>query len=153
MGEALFSHDPEAVMVIHGLGSCIGLVLYDRKRRCGGLCHIVLPQANNGLAITVPARFADAAVPYAIDQMRKIGSDVGDLEAKIAGGANLFSAGGVSILNIGENNIKAVTLALSRANVRLVAKEVGGTLGRTMRFFLADGRVEVKTVTGGTQTL
>lgn len=153
LGEAFFSGDPEAVMIVHGLGSCIGLVLYDRKRRCGGLCHIVLPRANNGQAAVTPARFADAAVPYAIDQMRKYGSGVRDLEAKITGGASLFNTGGISVLNIGENNIGAVTQALSQANVRLAATEVGGTLGRTMKFFLADGRVEVSTIAAAARIL
>ena len=37
---------PPAVLVSLGLGSCVGVALYDPERKVGGLAHIMLPSSN-----------------------------------------------------------------------------------------------------------
>ena len=78
------SQDPNA------LGSCVGVVLYDRIARLGGLAHIVLPEARG--AVDHPGKYADTAIPTLIaDFDRRLGGKVRPrLVAKLVGGANMF---------------------------------------------------------------
>ena len=46
------------------LGSCVGVVLYDRTARLGGLAHIVLPKAHG--TVDHPGKYADTAIPALI---------------------------------------------------------------------------------------
>ena len=64
--------------------------------------------------------------------------------------ANLAPAGAIQM---GERNVVATRQALQAAGVPLVAEAVGGDFGRTVRFFVGDGRVEVSSVAHGTQPL
>ena len=72
------------------LGSCVGVVLYDRVARLGGLAHIVLPSARG--AVDHPGKYADTAIPALIaDFERRLGGKArARLTAKLAGGASMF---------------------------------------------------------------
>ena len=51
------------------LGSCVGVVLYDRVARVGGLAHIVLPNSRG--ATDHPGKFADTAIPAMIAEIER----------------------------------------------------------------------------------
>ncbi len=142
LGKAYCSTNWEEILVIHGLGSCIGLALYDPATRASVLCHVVLPSTEEANP-KEPARFANTAVPWALNQMLSLGARRPSIIAKIVGGASLFGAS-TSLLSIGDRNIKAVTDAIAHAGLKLVAKEVGGDKGRTMTLYVADGRIEIR---------
>ena len=87
------------------LGSCVGLVLYERRLKIGGLAHIVLPKAPAGHTDT-PGKFVDTAVPALIRKMEELaGGATLKLCAKLAGGANMFNTTAAN--TIGEQNIEA----------------------------------------------
>ena len=47
-----------------GLGSCVGVVLYDLTKKVCGMAHIMLPDSSLARGATVhPAKFADTAIP------------------------------------------------------------------------------------------
>lgn len=143
MGMAVASPSRQDILVIHGLGSCIGLALYDPESGAGCLCHIVLPSAG-GAWPDHPAKFADHAVPHAIAQMEALGTPRHRLHAKVVGGANVLRQQlNHSRATIGARNAEEVLAQLHRARIPVVGKDLGGDTGRTMRFFLSDGRVEV----------
>src|SRR6185503_1521110 len=74
------------------LGSCLGLALYDRRLKLGGLAHIVLPKAPAG-PCELPGKFVDTAVPALMRKMEALSDGTAlKLWAKIAGGANMFSS-------------------------------------------------------------
>jgi chemotaxis protein CheD len=54
---------------------------------------------------------------------------------------------------MGERNLVAARQALSSHSVPLVGEAVGGDYGRTVRFRVRDGRVQVSTVAHGIQHL
>lgn len=146
LGQAVFSTDVNTVLVIHGLGSCIGLALYDPVSRTGGLCHVVLPSSDNLPSNGAPAKFADQALTFALAQMHRWGVSRSSLRAKIVGGASLFSFTASPTLNVGARNTEEVCRLLREAGIHLAGKEVGGGKGRTMFFHLEDGRIEIATV-------
>ncbi len=139
------------VIITVGLGSCVGIGLYDDSSRVGGLAHILLPESrhfqNRGGALNT-AKFADTAIPVLIGEMEKIGGKRSRLQAKIAGGSQLFTFNKTSI-SVGEKNIEAVRRALQQLNIPIVGEDLGGSHGRTMRLFVNSGRVTISTVGKG----
>ncbi len=148
IGELRASSDPSEVLVAYGLGSCIGVCLYDPGSGVGGLAHVMLPNSAEALIQRPLSKFADHAVPMLIEEMRKLGVVQRRLVCKIAGGAQMLVGPGFSGngFNVGERNIEAVKAALARHKVPLVKAEVGGNRGRTLSVHLASGRIVVRTI-------
>ena len=137
------------VLVTYALGSCIGICMVDELTGIGGLSHIMLPDSTQSLSgKDMPMRFADTAIPMLIDQLVGMGASRGRLKAKIAGGAVMFATAN-DRFNIGERNIVAVTEALKKANIPIVAKDVGLDYGRTVFFYPQTGIMEVKAAAKG----
>ncbi|MCC3145215.1 chemotaxis protein CheD [Halanaerobium sp. Z-7514] len=125
-----------------GLGSCIGIALYDRYQKIGALGHIMLPENPGGKIIT---KYADTAIPFLVKKMEELGAKKRRLTAKIVGGSNMFkSENGESVMKIGQRNIEAVKRYLKKENIYLKADDVGRDYGRSMYFYTEDGRVEIK---------
>src|SRR5215212_1048100 len=97
MGEYAVSHDAREVLVSLGLGSCIGLVLLDRRAAVAGLAHVVLPTAGE----RTPGKFADTAVAALIAGMEPLGARHARLDAVLVGGASMFATSEAS-LEVGE---------------------------------------------------
>ena len=128
------------------LGSCAGVVLYDRQGRLGGVAHIVLPDSRG--STDHPGKYANTAIPALIDDMeRAAGRKIRPrLAAKLFGGASMFQ-GGASI-DIGRSNQVAVERVLAELGVAVVARDLGGEAGRRLTFSTATGIVAVK-IPGG----
>jgi len=71
--------------------------------------------------------------------------NVNTLEAKIFGGCNSLYQN--DIFKVGERNIAIALAVLKSFDVRVVAKHVGGSLGRKIIFNTATGRVRVELLT------
>lgn len=132
-----------------GLGSCVGICLWDSKVKMAGMAHIMLPSSSIGKKGN-DAKFADTAIPFLIDKMKKNGADVNRLVAKIAGGAQMFSFSNSSdVMKIGERNTEAVKLYLKNARIRIMAEDTGGSYGRTIEFYADTGSLYIRTVSLG----
>lgn len=141
--------DPGIIMTI-GLGSCIGIALYDNKLKVAGLSHIMLPDSTQFKNVTNPMKFADSAIPILIDRMEKQGCKKRDIIAKIAGGASMFNFSDKSIISdIGKRNSEAVKKSLKEIGIPIVAEDTGGNKGRTMILEASNGKVILKTVGKG----
>jgi chemotaxis protein CheD len=141
MGEMSVTSDGGELRTL--LGSCVGLALYDRRVKVGGLAHIVLPRAR-GQADRA-GKFVDTAIPKLIEEMEKLsGNNRLKLMAKIAGGASMFAdtvAAGVGI-----QNIEACEQILKELGIPILAKHCGGSQGRRMSLMTSNGRVVIEIV-------
>ena len=136
-----------------GLGSCIGLCMYDSKAHVAGMAHVVLPE-NAGRGDEPPGKYASTAVPALLSEMARFGAMRSRLVAAIAGGAQLFSfESQTAKMGIGARNAAGVLEALCRAGVPLLAQDVGGNQGRTLRLSAVNGRVSAKTIGQGEREL
>jgi chemotaxis protein CheD len=128
------------------LGSCAGVVLYDRQDKLGGVAHIVLPDSRG--ATEHPGKYANTAIPALIEDMERLaGRKIRPrLTAKLFGGASMFQ-GGASI-DIGRSNQVAVEQVLAKLGVAVVARDMGGESGRRLTFSTATGIVAVR-IPGG----
>ena len=138
MAEFAISTSPDVLITI-GLGSCVGIAIYDPRKKIGGLVHIMLPENKKGLK---PAKYADTGIPHIIEKMEELGARKSRMIAKIAGGAQMFSMSGKdSGLKVGARNIKKVKEVLKEENIEIIGEDVGKNYGRTMKFYTEDGRV------------
>ena len=142
MGDLAVTTVPGQVLVSIGLGSCIGLILIDRRRSVAGLAHVMLPAGDDAGA---PGKFASTAVPALTERMKQAGALPSALEAVLVGGAQMFdSAGGRSLLDVGARNDEATRAALARASIPVCAEATAGNRGRTVRVCVDGPRVTVK---------
>ncbi|HWI51444.1 MAG TPA: chemotaxis protein CheD [Symbiobacteriaceae bacterium] len=155
LGELKSGTRPDQVLVCYGLGSCIGLTLYDALARVGVMVHVVLPDSSLGRGqLLQPGKFGDTSVPAAIAEAVKLGAIRSRLVARIAGGARMLNVVGAgSKLDIGSRNCEAVKLQLQEHGLRLAADDTGGTYGRTLQLFVGTGRLLVSTVGRGEREL
>ena len=134
-------------LITYGLGSCIGIALYDPINKIGGLAHIMLPDSNQARSSDNPAKFADTAIPLLINNMIKLGASKSRIVSKIAGGAQMFSfTNTTDIMRVGERNAEAVRTTLKKLEIRLLADDTGGNYGRTVELNLENGMFRIKSI-------
>ncbi len=131
-----------------GLGSCVGLTLFDRVNRVGGMLHAMLPDSRRSSGTVVKAKFVDTGILELLSALEKAGADINHLEAKLAGGAKMFAVNNSNfeVFQVGENNIKASKEWLAKFNIRILAEDTGANYGRTIVLHTDAGEVEIKTV-------
>lgn len=141
------------ILTTIGLGSCVGVALYDPKAKVGGLAHVMLPQSN-GPVVSNPAKFADTALPLLVSKMQDYGATTRRLTAKVAGGAQMFYlTSPTETMRIGERNVKAVLEWLEKAGIPLLAQDTGGNWGRTVELNTETGEFLVRTIARGEKCL
>ncbi|WP_069649584.1 chemotaxis protein CheD [Caloranaerobacter ferrireducens] len=149
MADLAVSKSP-CIITTLGLGSCVGIVLYDRKNKIGGLAHIMLPSSLDIKNNSNKAKFADTAIEILIEEMIKIGANKNDLVAKLAGGSQMFKFSTQNeILRIGDRNVIASKKKLKEYGIRIVAEDTGGNYGRTIELNCEDGSLMVRTIGRG----
>ena len=137
----------DGVIVTLGLGSCVAIMLYDADRAAGAMAHVLLPSRSLAHDATNLAKFPATAVPLLIDRLRALGAEPRRLVAKLAGGASMFSQLMTpGTIQMGERNIVASRNALRAASIPIAKESVGGERGRSVRFHVTDGRVEIRSV-------
>lgn len=144
---------PDKLITV-GLGSCVGIAIYDKVTGLGGLAHIMLPDSSQFSKITNQVKFADLAIPMLVEDMIKKGARLRNMTAKIAGGASMFNFSDKSIImDIGNRNGIAVKNALKILAIPILAEDVGGNKGRTLIFDTESGILSIRTVGMGTTEL
>lgn len=140
MAEYYVGEPPEVIVTV-GLGSCVGISIYDAKNKIGGLIHIMLPENKKGLK---KAKYADTGIPLMLKIMKQKGSSLRNLEAKIAGGAHMFNLDSDnSNIQIGRRNVETVKKILKNKGIEITGEDTRKNYGRTMKLFTEDGRVIV----------
>jgi chemotaxis protein CheD len=117
----------------YGLGSCIGLFLYDAHTSNAAGAHIMLPGAHDE-ELHAPTAFSSNAVELMINELERLGSIRANLRAKIAGGGNVAN---INTITIGQDNIDAVRHDLVKRSIPIMSMNVGGTLVRSVQFYSA----------------
>lgn len=145
LGEIKLTRRPGEALVAYGLGSCVGVAIWDRANRIAGLAHIILPLSGTSRRVDDNrCKYADHAVPALIDEMIGQGGHKAGFIVRIAGGAQMLRSAQVSeVFNIGARNVQQVRHEIARAGLRITAEDVLGHQGRTMSIFPDDGRVTV----------
>lgn len=137
---------PDGITTL-GLGSCVGIVLYDPLSKVCGLAHIMLPDSTKIKNNENKAKFADTGIELLISKMKNMGANKNRLVSKIAGGAQMFEFSSSSdMLRIGTRNIEATKAKLKELNIKILAQDVGANYGRTITFNPTTGELHIKAI-------
>ena len=144
IGELKESKNPQGVIVTYALGSCIGVTCYDPLSRVGGMLHAMLGDSKAGHQnAPVRAAYLDTGIPDLIQRVIDLGGNPRVFQFKIFGGAQTIQA--ADYFNVGSRNVKAMEALATQLRLEVKVWEVGGQQNRTIRFYLQDGRVKLRT--------
>lgn len=145
--------EPDGITTL-GLGSCVGIVLYDPYVKIAGLVHVMLPDSTKIKNNSNKAKFVDTGIDSLIEAMVSKGARRNSLSAKIAGGAQMFAfSSNGDMLRVGERNVEATKLKLKELNIKILAEDTGLNYGRTIEFYPKNSELHVKTVGKGLKVL
>jgi chemotaxis protein CheD len=144
-----------AVLKTTGLGSCVGLTLFDPLLKLGGMAHIMLPTSDIAREGQLNiAKYADTAIPELLQRMKSKGASMTRLVAKMAGGAQMFAfMGGTDTMRIGPRNVEATKQVLEYYSIPLVSEETGGNYGRTVELYSLTGVFIIRSVQFGVKEI
>ena len=146
MADLNICKSPDVITTL-GLGSCIGLTLYDPVTKIGGMVHYMLPDSTQVRNNENIAKFADTGIDELLKKVVAAGASRQRLVAKIAGGAKMFeTTGGSAIGNIGARNAEAAKQILKQKGIRLIAEDTGLNYGRTVELHCETGDFYIKAV-------
>lgn len=154
MAELGFVRD-QGLIRTTGLGSCVGLTMFDPDLKLAGMVHVMLPSseiAKEG-SLNV-AKYADTAVPSLYQRLLEQGASPKRLVAKMAGGAQMFAfSGGGDTMRIGPRNAESCKISLDALGIPLVAEDTGGNYGRTIELDCQTGILFIRSVQTGIKEL
>jgi len=136
-----------AILKTYALGSCVALMILDKKTRCVSMAHVVLPESRISpeKIAKFPGYFADTATQALFDAMRRetggILSAPNDLIVKMCGGANVVDD--ENTFNIGKRNALAIKKDLWKYGLAPRSDDTGGNFSRTVTLYQANGVVEI----------
>lgn len=137
-------------LVTLGLGSCIGVIIYDTGRKIAGLAHIMLPSSREIKNNANKLKFADSCIDLMMEDLLKRRVSRSALKAKIAGGAQMFSVSlNSDAMNVGRRNALAVKEKLKSLGIPIVAEDIYGNWGRTIRFNCSNFELSIKSIGRG----
>jgi len=144
VGDLQVSRDPGSVLVTYGLGSCIAVLAHDPIRCVAGMVHYMLPLSSltPEKSKERPAMFGDTGVPLLFKRLAELAAPTHQLIVKVIGGASIQDLNGT--FEIGKRNYVILRKLLWSAGVAIKAEAVGGSVARTARLFVGDGRVTVR---------
>ena len=142
LGKLVFTTNPEHYNLL-GIGTCIGIFIYDLKRGNYTLAHTLLPkyeEIDSRLNPKMPAKFTDLAIHRMVKKMEQNGSNLKSLKCKIAGGGQIYN----DSLLIGQKNIEMTKLVLNEFKIPLEAEDVGGNTSRSILSFNSNGTMHLR---------
>ena len=137
---------PDAITTL-GLGSCVGVVLYDPTKKVCGMVHVMLPDSTKIKNNENIAKFADTGIEELLRRVIALGAVRKNLVAKIAGGAQMFAfKSDNDMLRVGDRNVEATKSKLKELQIPIIAEDTGKNSGRTIEFYPETGELLVKSV-------
>jgi len=149
-GEFFLARDPTIISTI--LGSCLGITFWSPKLRIGALCHALLPKSpqcpDKPLTAETGRRYVDYCVSDLIRQFEDLGVKRNSTQVKLFGGGDMFPIDSSSTrLTVGRMNCDMGLDLLGAKGYHICCSNVGGTVGRKIRFNTGTGDVMVLRLT------
>ncbi|MNO90818.1 Chemoreceptor glutamine deamidase CheD [compost metagenome] len=138
-----------------GLGSCVGLTMYDPVLHFAGMAHVMLPSSSIAREGELNvAKYADTALPALLEKLLQMGCTRSNLVAKMAGGSQMFAFGGNNdTMRIGPRNTESCKAKLDDLGIPLIGEDTGGNYGRTIELDCSTGILHIRSVQMGVKEL
>lgn len=144
MADYKICRPPQKISTL-GLGSCLGVVLYDRTTHICGMAHVMLPDSRKISKNHNRLKFVDTCLQDMYEELLKHDVKSQNLIAKVAGGSKMFCYETENeFFNIGMQNVAAVHKKLASWSVPILAEDVGNTYGRTILFDPETGELQIR---------
>lgn len=137
MGDYVVSNSDK--LLVTTVGSCVAIGISDGNG-IGGLAHIMLPEFDGKTELV--GKYADTAIPTMVEEMKEFNANFNGLQAKIAGGAQMFSFPASN--TIGQRNVQKVKELLQKMGIAVKGEDVGSEYGRTVEFHTTEGKMLIK---------
>ena len=131
-------------LVAYGLGSCLGVALFDKKESIAGLIHIKRPTAPTGTT-SPKATFADTGIKMLFDEMQSKGATARHTKATLVGGIDTGGAASAVNMSIGKKNIKQARETLDALGITVSNAAVDGDEGMSIHFDGGTGEATIET--------
>lgn len=127
------------------LGTCLGVALYDRTKRIGGMIHILLPEPPGFATPDYQEKYASTGVPLLINKLLDLGATRDNLEASIAGGALVGPVSQQDMnLDIGGRSLDIASTILKANDIKVIQSETGGFFTCTLELDMESGETQIK---------
>jgi len=130
------------------LGSCVSITLWHPRLRVGGMSHFLLPtRSTRAAADELDGRYGDEALQLMFRDLKAVGANPTQCEAKIFGGGNMFPgnqhargqhAKGIAV---GQRNGQAARELLRVHGIDVVTESLFGIGHRQIIFDVSKGDV------------
>lgn len=134
-GQYRISDDP-TVELATVLGSCVAACMHDPVRKIGGMNHFLLPGSDPHADRNV--KYGAHSMEELINALLRAGARRENLQVWLYGGANVVKGLG----EIGAKNAQFARRFVVDERFRLMGTDLGGNLGRRVRFQPALGSVQ-----------
>lgn len=145
----------DEILKTTGLGSCVGVILFDPASLIAGMAHVMLPNSNiTRDGVVNIAKYADTAIPDMLERMITLGANQRRMIAKLAGGAQMFAFSGTSdTMRIGPRNVETCKEILNKLQIPIHAEDTGANYGRTIEFHCSTGMLLIRSVQQGVKEI
>lgn len=141
----------EVRLTTTGLGSCLGIALFDPEANVAGLAHVMLPEPD-GDDDDDAAKFVTTGIACMLTELVAVGAEKSRVEAKLAGGSSMLEFASVD-QPIGDRNVEAARRTLGEHGITVVGEDVGGGHGRSLELHAETGRLIVTSAHEGVTEL
>lgn len=140
-----FATKDKNVIITTLLGSCVSACLRDTASGVVGLNHFLLPGdvRRDEIIMSPSAKYGLHAMELLINAMMKLGARRDNFEAKVFGGGHVLDT---KTSTVPSSNITFIEAYLAMENIPIIAKDVGGNMGRKILFFADTTDVYLKRV-------
>jgi chemotaxis receptor (MCP) glutamine deamidase CheD len=126
-------------MKIDCIGVGVGIILHSRTKKAAAGLHVLVPHSTTPTPPN-PVKFANLAIPHALEMLAKEGITP-PLSVSIAGGAAMEgSAAGTSM---GTKVVDAIKEALAKVKLGISMDETGGSKIRSMTLDIESGKIDI----------
>jgi len=141
VGDFKVSNNKNDIIKTFALGSCVAVIVFDKKKIVGGMLHVALPDSNANIEKSrqLPGYFVDTGIPVLFNNLKKLGAESRSSWIKIAGGASIADPS--SYFDIGKRNVLAIKKFLWKNNLGIIAEDTGGNFSRTVSLDVETGEV------------
>lgn len=143
-GELYIGKSPAIVATV--LGSCISVTMFNERLKMGGICHALLPKKNPSTKGVDNYRYVDSSIFHMLKNFEAMGVKKNEIEVKIFGGADVLYT--TNRQTVGQANIVTALSIIRDEGLDLLPCDFGGTKGRKIIFYTAEGRIRLKKIEG-----
>jgi chemotaxis protein CheD len=130
------------------LGSCVSIILWHPQRKIGTMSHFLLSSRNQDKSAGLNSRYGAESLELMLSELRAIGVDPKECQAKIFGGGQMFPG---ASQGIGRQNGEEALRLLQAHGIRVVSESLYGVGHRNVIFDISTGDVWSRHVAPGQQ--